>query len=150
MKWRALGLMVAIVSMLFGCSTVYDLPGDSSENAALISGDRANFLTFSVIGDAHVFILEVDGIPVGKTGACRVSPGKHQIKVGANNNYKTASKVVDLTLGPNRKYKFKVKRKEMLFTFDLFDVSAKKEVKVETFSATATSLSRPVTVPIII
>ncbi|MBI5040975.1 MAG: hypothetical protein HZB57_07205 [Gammaproteobacteria bacterium] len=142
---------ILILLFISSCATGPTYEQYTNTDAACIKGDMANFFKFFASGEAHVNILEIDGLPVNKGGgfSC-VSPGKHSFGVVANNNYRNVNDYIDLNLESGRKYQLKANLAGISFWFKLHDITNNSDQIVQEFKLKVNGQDTPVTVPIFI
>lgn len=147
---KRLGFVFSVL-LLSACTTGPKYEEYTSTDAACIKGNNANVLKFFSSGEAHVNILEIDGLQVNKRGFICVSPGKHSFGIVASNNNKTVNDYVDLNLQTARKYQLKATLTGISFRFKLYDVTVNNDSVVEEFklkvNGNTTSTSVPIFIP---
>lgn len=134
-----------------GCATGPMQKPYLGSDASCIKGDVANFLKFFSSGEAHVNIMEVDGLPPEGSSPYCVAPGKHTIGVSAVNNNKEFNDYLEFDFKPNTTYQLKANLRGISFHFKLLDVTASDHVVLSEFSRKMSGYdSKPVMVPIFI
>lgn len=136
-------------ALLSSCASVPTYLDSTAPAAATIRGKAANYFKFYV-GEAHVFVAEIDGRPAAG-GSHKVTPGKHQIGLTMTTiGYQQANGYVDIELLPNREYYFRATLVGISFRIDLVDETDGGDRVVKSFKFLKGSSAQPSSVPIIV
>ena len=73
---------VALLAFLIGCATGPTYENYTGQDAACVDGDTAaSFTRYWTEGEAHVFILEIDGVRKKPREPVCLPPGNHDLKI---------------------------------------------------------------------
>lgn len=138
-------LLLILTSLLFGgCATTsrptYNPP--ASGETATIKGGSANIVRFFSAGEAHVAIIEIDGLVIppsfwtGNARSVNVTAGPRKVTVLlSGNNYTQAQETIQLDVVAGKTYQIEAHKVGIDFDLSVFEETDKPAERKSVFSA---------------
>lgn len=124
---------VALLAFLIGCATGPTYENYTGQDAACVDGDTANFTRYWSEGEAHVFILEIDGVRKKPREPVCLPPGNHQLKIRTTASKAILDHYLDFRFEAGRKYMLRANYRENAFVVEVMDITASPGTRVGTF-----------------
>ena len=124
---------VALLAFLIGCATGPTYENYSGQDAACVDGDTANFMRHLSEGEAHVFILEIDGVRTKPREPVCLPPGNHQLKIRTHAFQAILDHYLDVRFEAGRKYLLRANFRDKAFVVEVMDITAPPGTRVGTF-----------------
>jgi hypothetical protein len=128
----------ALLAFLIGCATGPTYENYTGQDAACVDGDTAaNFTRYWSEGEAHVFILEIDGVRKKPREPVCLPPGKHDLKIRTAAANAILDHYLDFHFQAGRKYALRANYRENAFVVEVMDITAAPGTRVGTFRSPA-------------
>jgi hypothetical protein len=134
---------VALLAFLIGCATGPTYENYAGQDAACVDGDTANFMGHLSGGEAHVFILEIDGVRTKPREPVCLSPGKHDLKIRTHAFQAILDHYLDFHFQAGRKYALRANYRENAFVIEVMDITAAPGTRVGTFRSSPKAGTSP-------
>ena len=128
---------VALLAFLIGCATGPTYENYTGQDAACVDGDTANFMRHLSGSEAHVFILEIDGVRAKPREPVCLPPGNHQLKIRTHAFQAILDHYLDFHFQAERKYMLRANYRENAFVVEVMDITAAPGTRVGTFRSPA-------------
>jgi len=147
-RTRALFLLL-LPAVLAACAASPGYEFAATPDAAWIKGDFPNVLRFFTQGEAHLQILEIDGLPTpGRYGPFPVAPGSHRLGISSVHYDRAAKGYLEIDFEPGRKYRLRGNLRSDWILVQLYDVTTGPPVRIAEFRLKLISPSEIILLPL--